>query len=76
MSEESNIENVQDNSSANETPCNCGCADASKKVCRCKIKKTIMLVIGATAAVIALLLIFRDMYIPYAVSKAELMPLP
>ena len=69
MSEDkSNIENIAETNLTSEMPCNCGCAE--KKICRCKIKKIIVWTIGSIAAITALLLIFRDMYIPYAISKA------
>ena len=55
------------------TECNCGCNEKEnqKKPCACKkIRKVVLWVLGVLVAVIALLLIFRDFYIPAVVSKA------
>lgn len=55
-----------------DTQCNCqkNNTEKSKKFCRCKIKKTVFWVLGSIVFLVAMLLIFRDMYIPYAVTKA------
>lgn len=55
-----------------QTPCDCTKNDKinNPKQCCCKIRKVLLWISGVIVAVAALLLIFRDMYIPFVVSKA------
>lgn len=63
---------VQKESSAaeiKEGSCNCGCSGKTTSACR-KAVNALLWVIGLIAVIFAILLLFRDMYIPSLVSKA------
>ena len=61
-------EEILNKETAEQTPCDC--TKNEKKQCRCKIRKVLLGIVGVIVAAAALLLIFRDMYIPFVVSKA------
>ena len=60
--------NISEQADTKEATCACGC---QKKACRCrKAGKIALWIAGIIIVIAAILLLFRDMYIPFVVSKA------